>query len=68
MGRYRAGEINQDELQSYWQNTCSGYGACNMMGTTNTMACIIEAVGLSLPGNATTDAMSAQMSRLDDED
>jgi dihydroxy-acid dehydratase len=56
MGRARAGRISDEELYEIEAHTCGTTGICNMMGTANTMAVAVEAMGLSLPGNATTVA------------
>jgi dihydroxy-acid dehydratase len=40
-------------------SVCPGPGACALLGTANTMQCLTEAMGLSLPGVATTPAVSA---------
>ena len=56
VGRHEKGEITQDELESILEIACPAPGACGMMGTANSMNCIAEALGMSLPGNATTPA------------
>ncbi len=53
IGRFKAGRISKEELGEIEKRTCGQPGICNMMGTANTMAAIVEAAGLSLPGNAT---------------
>ncbi len=53
IGRFKAGRISQEELSEIEERTCHAAGICNMMGTANTMAVVVEAAGLSLPGNAT---------------
>ena len=58
IGKYKAGKISQEEFFLIESQTCCSPGACNMMGTANTMACIVEAMGLSLPGCATLSAIS----------
>ena len=57
IGEYTAGKITKEELLLIESETCCTPGACNMMGTANTMACIVEAMGLSLPGCATMSAI-----------
>lgn len=47
----------KDELFLIESQTCCTPGACNMMCTANTMTCIVEAMGLSLPGCATMSAI-----------
>lgn len=59
IGRVGRGEITPDELRSLEQAACPGPGVCNMMGTANSMCTIVEAAGLSLPGNATLPATRA---------
>ncbi len=58
IGRYNAGKITKEEFYLIESQTCCSPGACNMMGTANTMACIVESMGLSLPGCATMSAVS----------
>ncbi|MFX1425894.1 MAG: dihydroxy-acid dehydratase [Promethearchaeota archaeon] len=60
IGQYLAGQLSKDELFLIETQTCCSPGACNMMGTANTMACIVEAMGLSLPGCATMSAISKE--------
>jgi len=57
IGRARRGEITQKELDEFERAACPGPGICNMMGTANTMCLVVEAAGLSLPGNTTIQAM-----------
>lgn len=64
IGEFNAGKISQEELNLIESQTCCSPGACNMMGTANTMACIVEAMGLSLPGCATMSAISKQRDNL----
>ena len=58
MGRLSAGEITREQLADIERSACPGPGACNMMGTAVTMACLTEALGLSLPRSATVTALS----------
>ena len=53
MGRYKAGRITEDQFYEIECKACGGPGACTFMGTANTMNCIVEALGLALPGCAT---------------
>jgi len=57
MGRLRAGLISEEELREIEANACPGPGACNFMGTANTMACVAETLGLTLAGAATLPAV-----------
>jgi dihydroxy-acid dehydratase len=56
MGAYKAGKIDAARLQIIESSACTGCGGCNMMGTASTMCSVVEAFGLSLPGNATVEA------------
>jgi dihydroxy-acid dehydratase len=56
IGRANRGEIAPDELHKIERTACPGPGVCNMMGTANTMCVVVEAAGLSLPGNTTIEA------------
>ena len=64
IGRYKAGLITKEEFFLIESETCCSPGACNMMGTANTMACIVEAMGLSLPDCATLSAVSKERIKL----
>ncbi|MGC9348941.1 MAG: dihydroxy-acid dehydratase [Anaerolineae bacterium] len=61
IGRANRGEITPEELHEIEIAACPGPGVCNMMGTANTMCVIVEATGLSLPGNATIAATNGQV-------
>ena len=64
MGRYQAGLIGAEELYEIECNACPGPGACAFMGTANTMDCIVEALGLCLPGAATLPAVAPERRQL----
>jgi dihydroxy-acid dehydratase len=64
IGLYQAGKLTEEEFFLIESQTCASPGACNMMGTANTMACIVEAMGLSLPGCATLRAISVEREEL----
>ena len=50
--RYRAGELTEPQIQGVTQSLCSTPGTCMVMGTASTMACVVETLGLMLPGGA----------------
>lgn len=50
--KYRAGELSEEEINEIEQSLCSTGGTCMVMGTASTMACIVETLGLMLPGGA----------------
>ncbi len=64
IGEYNKGLINIREFREIESETCTGAGACNMMGTASTMACILETMGLALPGSSTINALEASQFRL----
>ena len=53
LGQLRNREITEEELRELEKAACPGCGSCNGMFTANTMACLTEAIGMSLPGCAT---------------
>jgi dihydroxy-acid dehydratase len=55
-GQLIAGEVSESEFDSIVANACPGAGACSGMYTANTMACAIEALGMSLPYSSSTPA------------
>lgn len=59
IGRYKSGKIDACELAYIESNACASPGACSMMGTANTMSCVVEALGVSMPGCATMPAVSS---------
>jgi dihydroxy-acid dehydratase len=62
-GKFRAGEINQQEIDDVNARLAPSVGTCMVMGTASTMACITEAMGLSLPMSATIPAPHAERFR-----
>jgi dihydroxy-acid dehydratase len=61
--RYRAGETNESDIAEIEDNLAVTAGTCAVMGTASTMACIAEALGLSLPGSAAVPAVHADRLR-----
>jgi dihydroxy-acid dehydratase len=62
--KFRAGEINQAEIEVVTGRLAPSVGTCMVMGTASTMACITEALGLSLPMSATAPAVHADRRRI----
>ncbi|RYE11133.1 MAG: dihydroxy-acid dehydratase [Hyphomicrobiales bacterium] len=58
-GKYRAGDIDSEELASVEGRLSVTAGTCAVMGTASTMACIAETLGMSLPGTAAIPAVHA---------
>ncbi len=64
IGRYKAGEISLEELLELEGAACPSSGACQGMFTANTMACLTEALGMSLPYCGTSPAPLAEKKRI----
>ncbi len=64
VGKYKKGLIKDDELQALEMCACPGAGSCQGMYTANTMACVTESLGMSLPGCATSPAVLAHKKRI----
>lgn len=62
-GKYRAGEIDDTEIEAVNGRLAPSVGTCMVMGTASTMACITETLGLSLPMSATIPAPHAERFR-----
>ena len=58
VGEFSKGEINEDKLIHYEKISVEGPGSCGGMYTANTMASAVEALGMSLPGSSSQDAVS----------
>ena len=64
LGKVSVGEMTEEELREIELHACPTYGSCNGMFTANTMACVAEAMGMSLPGCATPLAVSPKRRRI----
>jgi len=64
IGKCKKGQISQEDLQELEIRACPGMGSCQGLYTANTMSCLTEAMGLSLPGCATSLAISADKDRI----
>lgn len=64
VGQYRKGEISEEELLALEEASCPSAGSCQGMYTANTMACLTELLGMSLPYCASSSAVSAQKRRI----
>tara|TARA_B100000575_G_scaffold135823_1_gene108271 strand:- start:417 stop:2075 length:1659 start_codon:yes stop_codon:yes gene_type:complete len=58
VGEFSKGKITEEELIHYEKISVEGPGSCGGMYTANTMASAIEALGMSLPGSSSQDAVS----------
>ena len=63
VGKYKTGKINDEELKDLEENGCPTCGSCSGMFTANSMNCLMEVLGLALPGNGTI--LATDPSRLD---
>lgn len=64
VGKFRNGEITEDELLAMEEASCPSAGACQGMYTANTMACLTEVMGMSLPYCSSASAVSSQKRRI----
>ena len=55
----RAGRMSEAEFDEFEAAATPGFGHCNEMGTASTMASLVEALGMSLPGTASIPAVDA---------
>lgn len=62
-GRYRRGEIDHATIDGAESQLAPTMGTCGVMGTASTMACVIEALGMMLPGGASIPAVHADRLR-----
>ena len=58
------GEINEEEMTNLEMTACPGEGSCQGLFTANTMACLTEVMGMSMPGCATAMAGMAKKRRI----
>src|SRR5258706_9971771 len=63
-GRYRAEEIDADEISRVNDQLVASVGTCSVMGTASTMACVAEALGIALSGSASAPAVTADRIRV----
>jgi len=64
VGRYKAGLISDEDLAALECEACPGGGSCQGLFTANTMACVTEAIGMSLPHCAAALCASAKKDRI----
>jgi dihydroxy-acid dehydratase len=62
-GKYRAGEVSNEQINDIEGRLATTAGTCAVMGTASTMACIAETMGMSLPGTAAIPAVHADRLR-----
>ncbi len=64
VGSVTSGNMNMDELLELENSACPTCGSCAGMFTANSMNCMCEALGISLPGNGTVPAVYSERKRL----
>ncbi len=64
VGLHKAGKLTEEEVKALEMEACPGPGSCQGLYTANTMACLTEAMGMSLPGTASALAVSAKKMRI----
>jgi len=57
IGKVVKGKMTEEELEKIEKAACPGCGSCSGMFTANTMNCLMEALGIALPGNGTIPAV-----------
>jgi dihydroxy-acid dehydratase len=62
--RFRADEIDGAETVEVNNQLVASFGTCSVMGTASTMACIAEALGMTVPGGASPPAVTADRIRI----
>ncbi len=63
-GWHKAGLLDDEQLMAIELAACPGVGSCQGLYTANTMSCLTEALGMSLPGSGTALAVSAEKRRI----
>ena len=66
-GKFRAQEIDAQEIADVNNQLVASVGTCSVMGTASTMACIAEALGMTVPGGASPPAVTAARIRVAEE-
>jgi dihydroxy-acid dehydratase len=62
--KFRGGEIDEAQVGDVNNQLVASVGTCSVMGTASTMACVAEALGMTLPGGASPPAVTADRIRI----
>lgn len=62
--KFRAEEIDEEEIAEVNNQLVASVGTCSVMGTASTMACVTEALGMMVPGGAAPPAVTAERLRV----
>ncbi|MFW5871379.1 MAG: dihydroxy-acid dehydratase [Verrucomicrobiota bacterium] len=58
------GDVSDAELEELERTACPGCGSCSGMFTANSMNCLCEAIGMSMPGNGTVPAIDSRRRKI----
>lgn len=64
VGQFADGKISENDFQEIEESACPGCGSCSGMFTANSMNCMLEVLGMALPGNGTVPAVSSARTEL----
>ena len=64
VGRHQKGDMSDEELRQLEELSCPTCGSCSGMFTANSMNCLVEALGLALPGNGSILAIDPRREQL----
>ncbi|MCL2503912.1 MAG: dihydroxy-acid dehydratase [Coriobacteriia bacterium] len=64
VGRVAAGKMSEEDLKALEEHACPTCGSCAGLFTANSMNCLVEAIGMGLPGNGTIPAVYSERIRL----
>ncbi len=64
VGKVTAGAMSEEDLRHLEDNACPTCGSCAGLFTANSMNCLVEAIGMGLPGNGTIPAVYSERIRL----
>ncbi|MBU0476071.1 MAG: dihydroxy-acid dehydratase [Bacteroidetes bacterium] len=64
VGKFKSGDISEEALLELETVSCPGCGSCSGMFTANSMNCLMEALGMALPGNGSILAVDARRKEL----
>ncbi len=64
VGEYQSGKINDEQLNELENFGCPSCGSCSGMFTANSMNCLMEALGMALPGNGSILALNPKRHEL----
>jgi len=64
VGKVKAGTMSEEDLHTLEEQACPTCGSCAGLFTANSMNCLVEAIGIGLPGNGTVPAVYSERIRL----